>query len=75
MYFTIDRIVGTTVVLLDDNDQTYKLDTSAIGFAVAEGELLCGDVSEAGVVITAKDPAELERRMEERRARRRARRG
>ena len=74
MYFTIDRIVGGIAVLLDDADNTHKVQVAEIPFSVEEGELLCGELSPTGITITAKDPAELERRMEARRARRRARR-
>ena len=71
MYFTIDRIVNGIAVLLDDEDNTCKVQVSAIPFSVEEGDLLVGDNTAAGVVITAKDAEELARRMEARRKRRR----
>lgn len=74
MYFTIDRITAGIAVLLDDNDNTYRIPTAEIPFPVAEGELLCGTLAADGAVtITGKDDAELAARMEARRARRRRR--
>ena len=71
MYYTIDRIVNGIAVLLDDEDNTCKVQVSAIPFPVEEGDLLVGDSTPAGIVITAKDAEELSRRMEARRKRRR----
>lgn len=70
MYFTIDRIVNGIAVLLDDNDATHKVLVAEIPFPVAEGDLLRGEATPTGVTVSAKDEAELARRMEARRRRR-----
>ena len=67
MWMSVDRVEGSVVVLIADDEQVYRLDTSAYevltGIPPTETHMLWCEARD-GLVISARfDPTETERRL------------
>ena len=73
MWLCVDRIEGNTVVLLDDEENTYRLDRAAyaalVGRDPAESEVLSARVGEGSILTASYDGAETASRKAAARAR------
>ncbi len=68
MFLAIDRIEGIYYVCYDDDEQEYLLTKADIGFDVKPSDILTAELKNGNVVVTGRDDAERDRRLEEVRA-------
>ena len=73
VWLCVDRIEGNTVVLMDDEEKIYRLDSASyetlVGRTPAESDVLSAEVNDGRILAAAYDGEETERRKAAARAR------
>ena len=73
VWLCVDRIEGNTVVLLDDEEKIYRLDSASyetlVGRTPAESDVLSAEVNDGRILAASYDGEETQRRKDSARER------